>query len=86
MKKFLGKAANFFVSKTNMNPNVLASEYAVRGAVPIKAAEIEAEIKNNPNHGYPFNQLTYCNIGNPQNFDQKPISYNREVLSCVLNP
>lgn len=86
MQKFLGKTANFFLSKANMNPCVIEAEYAVRGAVPIKAAEIETEIKNNPNHTYPFKEMTYCNIGNPQNFNQKPISFNRIVISCVLNP
>lgn len=54
MKKFLTKSANFFLSKANMNPCVMEAEYAVRGVVPLKAAEIEAEIKNNPNHTYPF--------------------------------
>jgi len=34
---------------------------------------------------YPFNEITYCNIGNPQAFNQKPISFNREVLACLLN-
>lgn len=30
--------------------------------------------------------MTECNIGNPQLFHQPPISFNRRVLSCVLNP
>ena len=55
MKKILGKTGNFFLTQSNMNPAVIEAEYAVRGVVPIKAAEIEAEIRNNPNHGYPFN-------------------------------
>jgi alanine transaminase len=33
-----------------------------------------------------FDELTFCNIGNPQEFHQKPITYFREVLSCALNP
>jgi alanine transaminase len=86
MKKILTKTANFFLTKTNMNPAVLEAEYAVRGVVPLKAAEIEAEIKSNPNHKFPFKEMTYCNIGNPQNFNQKPISYNRIIISCLLNP
>ena len=30
--------------------------------------------------------MTYCNIGNPQAFRQPPISFNRDVISCVINP
>jgi alanine transaminase len=30
--------------------------------------------------------VTFCNIGNPQEFRQKPITFFREVLSCVVNP
>lgn len=39
-----------------------------------------------PNLEYPFNEITFCNIGNPQEFHQKPITFFREVISCVLNP
>lgn len=35
---------------------------------------------------YPFDKLTYCNIGNPQAFRQPPFTFNRQVLSCMLNP
>ena len=36
--------------------------------------------------GYPFDEVTYCNIGNPQEFNQKPVTFFREVLACVVNP
>ena len=35
---------------------------------------------------YPFDEITFCNIGNPQAFHQKPITFNRQVLACTLNP
>lgn len=35
---------------------------------------------------YPFNEITFCNIGNPQEFHQKPVTFFREVVSCLLNP
>ena len=72
-------------SSQEINPRVLTAEYAVRGAVPIKAGEIEADLKQNPGK-YPFSEMTFCNIGNPQAFGQKPISFNREVLACTMNP
>lgn len=30
--------------------------------------------------------MTFCNIGNPQEFNQKPITFNRQVLACLLEP
>lgn len=36
--------------------------------------------------GYPFNEITFCNIGNPQEFHQRPITFNRQVLACMINP
>ena len=77
------KKQNLFFEE--VNERVIKAEYAVRGAVPIKAGEIEAELKKNP-ASYPFQEMTYCNIGNPQAFRQPPTSFFREVLACVLNP
>jgi len=84
---FSSKKSGFFFTKTEINPCVLNAQYAVRGEVPTKAEDIAKEIKTKPkSHGYPFNELTECNIGNPQQFRQPPISYNRRVLACLLNP
>jgi alanine transaminase len=30
--------------------------------------------------------VTFCNIGNPQEFRQKPLTFFREVIACVINP
>ena len=38
-----------------------------------------------PHSEYPFTEVTYCNIGNPQAFRQKPVSFNRQVLACLLD-
>lgn len=46
-------------------PNhVIKAEYAVRGAVPLRGAEIMKEIKAGKK--YPFLETTQLNIGNPQ--------------------
>ncbi len=59
-----------------VNQNILEMEYAVRGAIPQRAAELtEAGRKIIP-----------CNIGNPQALGQEPLSYYRQVMSLVLNP
>jgi hypothetical protein len=34
----------------------------------------------------PFKKVIYCNIGNPQSLEQKPITFHRQVLSLVDYP
>ena len=34
----------------------------------------------------PFTEMFYCNIGNPQIFGMKPITFHRQVLSLCVNP
>ena len=34
----------------------------------------------------PYDELIYCNIGNPQKFKQKPITFYRQVLSGCIYP
>jgi len=34
----------------------------------------------------PFDKLIFCNIGNPQSLEQKPITFNREVLALLEHP
>jgi alanine transaminase len=80
------KSDHVFTAET-MNPLLRDVEYAVRGAIPDRAAAIDALIKQNPTgHGFPFNKTIQCNIGNPQALGQKPLSFNREVLSLISNP
>jgi len=38
------------------------------------------------NNSYPFNDVTFLNIGNPQFFKQPPISFFRDVLAATLSP
>jgi alanine transaminase len=59
-----------------VNSNIAEMEYAVRGPIPIRAAELARQGR----------QTVLCNIGNPQAFGQKPISYYREVLSLLEWP
>ncbi|EAS04389.1 class I/II aminotransferase (macronuclear) [Tetrahymena thermophila SB210] len=74
-----------FITEEDINKRVINAEYAVRGTVPTRAGKIKQLLKEG-SHNYPFNQLTECNIGNPQIFGQKPITFNRQVLSTILNP
>ena len=69
----------------NMNQTVLTADYAIRGSILVKAKEIQKEIESGSSD-YNFDMITECNIGNPQIFGQKPISFSRNVLACLTNP
>mmetsp|Transcript_105922 Transcript_105922/g.297834 ORF Transcript_105922/g.297834 Transcript_105922/m.297834 type:complete len:515 (-) Transcript_105922:436-1980(-) len=70
------------LTRATINQNVLNAEYAVRGRLPIRAAAIQKELDDGEIK-YPFNDLVYCNIGNPQAVGQYPLTFNREVLALL---
>ncbi|KAL7951787.1 pyridoxal phosphate-dependent transferase [Trichoderma barbatum] len=70
---------------TNINPHVRAAEYAVRGELAVKSEELRAQL-NKGDTSLPFDQVISANIGNPQQLDQKPITFFRQVLSLLENP
>ena len=59
-----------------VNQNILEMEYAVRGPIPMRAAQLENQGK----------KIIPCHIGNPQALGQSPISYVRQVLGLVEDP
>lgn len=69
----------------SLNSRLVNAEYAVRGPVLDLAKELQVELRN-PTNDLPFDELYFCNIGNPQALGQKPLSFNREVLSLVQMP
>ena len=58
------------------NRNVIEMEYAVRGPIPQRAAELRREGR----------RTIPCNIGNPQALGQRPMTYYRQVLSLLEDP
>lgn len=72
------------LTKADLPPNVLAAQYAVRGPLVVRAVQIEKALKKGEK--FPFSRVTYCNIGNPHDLGQPPISFFRQVLSLVENP
>ena len=60
----------------SVNRNILEMEYAVRGPIPRRAAELKRQGR----------RIIPCNLGNPQALGQQPISFYREVLSLVELP
>lgn len=62
--------------RMTVSRNVMELEYAVRGPIPQRAAELRRQGR----------EVISCNIGNPQALGQKPISFYRQVLSLLEAP
>jgi aspartate/methionine/tyrosine aminotransferase len=61
---------------TDLSLTVLETQYAVRGPIVARAAELERAGR----------RILYCNIGNPQALGQKPLSFVRQVLALCEYP
>ncbi|KAI9263298.1 pyridoxal phosphate-dependent transferase [Phascolomyces articulosus] len=68
----------------NMNPHIREMEYAVRGRLAIRAEELRDALAQGEK--LPFKTVVSCNIGNPQQLNQKPITFFRQVVSLCENP
>lgn len=55
---------------------VLRTQYAVRGPIVARAQQLERAGR----------EIIYCNIGNPQALEQKPLTYLRQVLALCQYP
>jgi len=64
------------LSLADLSPAVLETEYAVRGPIVARAAELERQGR----------RILYGNIGNPQALGQKPLTYIRQVLALCEYP
>lgn len=73
------------LSINNVNPHVREAKYAVRGELAVKSEEYRAKLARGDTD-LPFKQVISANIGNPQQLDQKPITFFRQVLSLLENP
>lgn len=73
------------VTLENINPKVIKCEYAVRGEIVMHAQRLQQELQAKPGT-HPFDEILYCNIGNPQSLGQQPITFFREVLALCDHP
>ena len=64
------------VRLTDLSLTVLETQYAVRGPIVARAAELEKAGR----------RVLYGNIGNPQALGQKPLSYIRQILALCEYP
>ena len=74
----------------NINPHVKEAKYAVRGELATRAETYRAKLRtgssSSKNGTLPFDTVISANIGNPQQLDQKPITFFRQVLSLLEFP
>ncbi|KAL4909003.1 hypothetical protein BDW74DRAFT_145768 [Aspergillus multicolor] len=84
-QRALSTAAVRCLSLDNINSNVKAAKYAVRGELAVKAEEYRVRLAQG-DKSLPFDSVIFANIGNPQQLDQKPITFFRQVLSLLENP
>jgi len=73
------------VTADRLNPLLKNVQYAVRGEIVIRAGQIEKELRGK-SKAHPFDEVIYCNIGNPQQLQQKPLTFHRQVLSLIEYP
>lgn len=76
---------------SNINPHVKEAKYAVRGELAVRSEEYRAKLRKGhpptpPEESLPFDKVISANIGNPQQLDQKPITFFRQVLSLLECP
>ncbi|KAH6894262.1 pyridoxal phosphate-dependent transferase [Thelonectria olida] len=74
------------LTQDNINQHVVAAKYAVRGELAVKSEEYRAKIARGEGGDLPFDHVISANIGNPQQLDQKPITFFRQVASILENP
>ncbi|KAI5632399.1 aminotransferase class I and II domain-containing protein [Phthorimaea operculella] len=67
-----------------INPNIVKLQYAVRGPLVVRAAELEKELKEGAKK--PFTKVIRANLGDAQAMGQKPITWIRQVLACCVDP
>lgn len=73
------------VTVHTINPKVVQCQYAVRGEIVSQAERLQEQLKQNPG-SLPFDEILFCNIGNPQSLGQQPITFFREVLALCDHP
>lgn len=82
--KTMAPTRHYAITLENMNPHVIALQYAVRGPIVARALEIEKELSNGAKK--PFSEVIKCNIGDCHAMGQTPITFLRQVISLLSYP
>ncbi|KAJ3197280.1 hypothetical protein HK101_004761 [Irineochytrium annulatum] len=70
---------------TSINQDLARVKYAVRGELAVRAEELRNQLEEKPG-SLPFKTIVNCNIGNPQQLRQKPITFFRQVTALTDYP
>eukprot|EP01133_Synstelium_polycarpum_P018946 gene18946-22673_t len=73
----------------NICPTVKTAQYAVRGELVIRAENHLHTLERQRKEGeklLPFEDIVYCNIGNPQQLKQQPLTFFRQVVALCECP
>jgi len=73
------------ISLDTINPLVKEAQYAVRGELVIKADGYRQTLAKDP-ASLPFKKIVACNIGNPHELGQRPLTFLRQVLALCHYP
>lgn len=67
----------------SISKNVINTEYAVRGELVMRAEQHATTLalsrQNKQKNPLPFDEIVFCNIGNPHALKQKPLTFFRQV-------
>ncbi|EME49123.1 hypothetical protein DOTSEDRAFT_118712 [Dothistroma septosporum NZE10] len=85
-REFSQSSSSKSLNINNINPHIKEAKYAVRGELAIKSEQYRAQLAKGEGKDLPFDSVISANIGNPQQLDQKPITFFRQVVSLVENP
>lgn len=89
MSDILGKTESIAPRKPvftleRANKNVINAQYAVRGELALQAEVLQEELRLGKKLG--FDEVIYCNICNPQQLGQQPITFFRQVMALTEYP
>mmetsp|Transcript_21091 Transcript_21091/g.59340 ORF Transcript_21091/g.59340 Transcript_21091/m.59340 type:complete len:499 (+) Transcript_21091:92-1588(+) len=73
------------LTEENLPQSVRDAQYAVRGVVVRRAAQMMKDMGEGKRHDG-FDKILYCNIGNPQAVGNPALTYLRQVTSAVNYP
>ena len=82
--KVAGAAVALPLTVETINQHVVRAQYAVRGEIVGRAQQFQEQLRKDP-HSLPFDRVLFCNIGNPQQLGQTPITYFRRAHSQILH-
>jgi len=83
--KAMSPTDNKVLHVNSLNPHVVKAEYAVRGLLAIRAEQYKERLASG-DKSLPFSEIVHCNIGNPQQLQQKPITFLRQVSALLQSP